>query len=597
MSITIDARDANGGPDGSVYLVTVPFQPFATTAPGTLLSAAQIRTLISVAWNAQVTALGLTAGFGDIVYQDCGNGQFQPKLKIHSNAAIYVLIWNVHIEGYPSKEFAQNFSGGMGSTAWDFQAQLSDVPVKSIGAVMPKGLTINVTDGDPSDAPANGIVIVTAGSLSCIYTYGSRDISQGILYLADLMPMAKQTPFTADQLATGATAQIMYLDKGDWATLALHALCSSGTGLRSFSYDTLPTGQGYGIPESLINTDSFVKHLGTGVLGTFQGQVPSAGQSFTGSFGGLLALLRLAVVCRPDTTQAHNPLVLTLVDTGSGTDYTTTVTDADLLCNEGDPVVSIKRADAANSIIVQWTSPSDSQTQISYIFNDQPSIEAEGKRQQTYSVLATDPQHLQQIALPATASHFAYDQTIQAIQLRVHPSVAAEVGDAVWLTITHPAVWSWATNPGQCGYNGAGRVMGRELNPASSAVTLTLLIDGAVRMNALSPAALVLNYSGTTNPTWVDVDHKYLSHFKTAFAKAQAASETLHAIHYQPGQAEAASGLTITGVSDNGNCHLLTTYTGTMAVGLRSTLTLPATASTTAYQKNFAHALDGTNWN
>jgi uncharacterized protein YccT (UPF0319 family) len=171
--------------------------------------------------------------------------------------------------------------------------------------------------------------------------------------------------------------------------------------------------------------------------------------------------------------------------------------------------------------------------------------------------------------------------------------VDADVGDAVWLELTHPALWSYTTNT--AGYNGPGRVVGRTFDPSTLAVTLRLLIDGAVQMLSLSPSAVVLARQASTNPDWIEIPAIYADHVN----KSLADSATIRLTHYQPGQVETAAEYhTITDAEIVGSNLRLTTGTQTghtVTVGA-SYLTLPVTALSTTYQTRFAHANDGSNW-
>lgn len=588
LSVTMDARDASDAP-GSVFWHTVPIQPFTATTPGTLMSAQAIRDAISAAWQAKVAALGFTADLGHLVHKDQGLGHFLAAAVVKVNAAISRLSWSVWVDQQMVSYGGEQFTGGMPPGAGDYQANLAyDAGTDADPAQPPTAITLAITEGNIADVPATGMLTLKAGSSSAAFTYAVMTADQGNLYLGGLQPAPNQTIPAVNQLydssgKIAATAEVMQIAEGQWADVLQGILHNSAFG------DT--KGQGYGIP--LANLGTFGQLKG-GVLAQVTAQVPTLGKSFTDYFGGILGLLRLAVVARPD---GNGNVVLTCVDTGPSADFATVIGDADLLCNDGDPVVSVKKADSANAITVECPSLVDGVGALKYVFNDMASVDAEGKRELTYSIGVKAPKTLQQLAQDAVTSHFSFDPTLQAVELRVHPATDVEPGDSCWLTTTHPALWTWSTNPGQVGYDGAGRCTGKKLNLKSCVVTLTLLVDGATRVHALCPAAQVSAYDTATNPTWVDVPLAYKPHFETALAKAAAASETLHALHYQPGQTEAASMATITAVADvGGHCRLAIAYTGTMSTPLRSTLTLPATSATTEYQRNFAHVADLSAW-
>jgi hypothetical protein len=296
-------------------------------------------------------------------------------------------------------------------------------------------------------------------------------------------------------------------------------------------------------------------------------------------------LFRLALVAQP-TDADGTPVKLQVVNLGPGSDYTVTITDADLLAHTGDPVTAVERAPAPNCIKI-------ANGDNSLTYNDSNSQEAIGLTEVTWEIETLQQTALAEAAQSAVASLFAFDQTAQAVQIRVHPGVDADVGDAVWLELTHPALWSYTTNT--AGYTGPGRVVGRTFDPSTLAVTLRLLIDGAVQMLSLSPSAVVLARQASTNPTWIEIPAIYQDHIN----KSLADSATIRLTHYQPGQVETAAEYhTITDAEIVGSNLRLTVSGGsghTVTVGA-SYLTLPVTSLSTTYQTRFAHAADGSNW-
>lgn len=228
-------------------------------------------------------------------------------------------------------------------------------------------------------------------------------------------------------------------------------------------------------------------------------------------------------------------------------------------------------------------------------YNDRVSQEAFGVVESTYSVPAVDLDALADAALPAVAALFANDQSSQAIEILVHPSVRADVGDSVWLELTHPALWSYTD--GRTGYVGAGRVVGRTLDLSKCAVTLRILIDGGTMVFALSPSAQMTAASASTSPSWIEVDGKYYAHFSATLDASP--SGDFRVYHYTPGDAEGTSEYhTINGVTSNGSyCRLsVSASTGHTLTVNESYLTLPPSGTTTAFQDRFAHSGDGSNW-
>lgn len=600
MSVTLDAMDTTAV-SGSVFLYEVTIAPFDGLAAGTLLSASAIRDALRDAWAAEVTLQAIGADVGDLVHQEATGGVWNMAVSIPGNVNTRKISWTVKQNWQLIGQGQQTYSNGqsaavtyqyvLGKSAYDPQIP-ADAPVKNI--------TLDLTEGNATDVPTTGgMVRLKNGDVSCTYSYTKATVDQSAVHLTGLTPLPPSKGFTTAQ-ALDADAAILFDDTGPWGDLVLRCLTSSGTGLRSVSWDILPQGQGYGISEDLIESDQVASKMASGTSLVPQGKVSVAGSSFVDAFGGVLALFRRAVVARPNANESNTPIRLTIVETGPGTNYATTITDADLLTHQGDPVANVHRAESPTAVTIECPSVADGDSATeTVVFNDNAAIEAVGRIEVTYKVPATDVAKLKVAAGKAVVAHFANDQTLQAVELKVHPSVQAEVGDALWLSTTHPAVWTWSTTPGQVGYDGPGRVVGRKMSLATCTVTLTVLIDGSTRVHALSPAAEVLAYGGLASaPTWIEVDLSYKPHFETAIAEAGAAVRVLH---YQPGQAEGSgqkysisAAATVAGV-----CRLtVSAQVGVFSLDLtkRSTLTLPLTADVTTYQGLFAHADDGTIW-
>jgi hypothetical protein len=265
------------------------------------------------------------------------------------------------------------------------------------------------------------------------------------------------------------------------------------------------------------------------------------------------------------------------------------VADSDLLAHAGDPVESVDRALAPNSVTVRITS---ADAEIVQIYNANADIEATGRREVEYPIAAVTPSDVTDSAATLVLGLFAADQMAQAIKIRVGPWVTAQPGDVVYLSgLSHPSLWDWVA--GSQGYTGTGRVVGRMFDPISLGVTLVILIAGGVTVSSLCPSAEVLGYVGpAANPSSITIDGAYLTVMQAAVS--------FPVMHYQPGQTEATSaGYTIASVAEvAGQCVL--TVGGVFGAPVLSTgasyLTWPTSAVDTAFQARFSHAADGTSW-
>lgn len=607
FTAVIRGKDAAGPTGATLWEYTVVVSPFATLG-GTFISADDLRSKLITAWGTAISNIsGAGTHLGALTWQQVTQ-HWRAFVAVKKDAATYRIEAFVTSDGATNtKPIALNFPGGMGADH-EFDLEYDSTlalfcPTFVPGGQYPSGVTINLTEGDPSDVPDAGRVKITSGAMSRTYSYSSKGITDSSVHLQGLAgaPVLGKLLQAAD--FAGATAEILLAAKGTYDLMALRVLQSSGLSPDGVTpgprgpYDLLVRGSGYGIDQSLIDVDSFEMLLAQDPIGSLQGDLTVAGSAYTDVFGGVFGLFRVAIVSRPTAGTYQTPVRLSVVSTDKGTDYVCIITDADLLSHAGDPVSSVKRAPTPNVITVERSPAGMNGATDKLIYNDWASIDAIGKKETTFKVDATDRAQLNLVAKVAVGGHFAFDETIQTAELLVHPATDCEVGDAVWITTSHPALWTFGAQPGHVGYDGPARVSGKKLCPKTGVVTLIVIIDGALRQHALSPAALVLAWDSPTAPTWVEVPPQYAKYF----ALALAADPTFLLWHYKPGSVETSSQtMTINGAAMVGG-HLrlnVLSFTGTPALSLtqQSTLTLPPTAWATNFQQLYAHKADGTNW-
>lgn len=603
FDVTLVAFNAAGA---EVWSYTLHGEPFVADADGDLLSASEIRDRIVEAWDTALSVAGATSDLSSLSWL-WHHERFKARATVVADATIVKVARWTSLAGaevwFESED--PSWPGGMAGDAgidigWHHSGSPLDAYSAAGAAGIPgfAGLSVQLDEGSPDDVAAPGLVRLTSGDKTALYVYQSAGNSAGLLYLAGLLAGGPTPALTAAELAS-ADATIVYTSEDAFSSLMLRALEDSGTGLRG-TYDVGAVRQGYGLPSTCIDEDSFTAV--SGPVASLQGRSDPAGQTFADVFGGLLGLFRKAVVCRPDVTAAERTQRLTLVDTAPfGGGWATTITDADLLSHSGDAVGSVTRAPSPTVVKVIRPHGAGSDEQDTLTIADMNASDILGRREVEFTVPALDLQALRTIAVGSARSHIAADQTAQAVELRVGPWVQAEVGDLVYLDgLTHPALWTWSGAAGAPGYTGPGRVVGRRLEPIGCIVTLLVLIDGSLRTYALAPAMAVSAFDSATAPTWIEVPATYLAHMEAALA---AAAGPVWLYHYQPGQAESATqrhqvsaaavvaGVLRLSIAANAGGHTLST-------AARSTLTLPTTSGghLSAWQATFAHAGDGTDW-
>ena len=585
-ALALRAHDNAGA---SVWAYNLVLSPFTADTDGDLLTFGQVRDRWVTAWATAVTDAGAGADLGGLVWAKQGD-LYLSQVTIVADATI---------TGFSVDSWAGNIAQPYLPIPWTWTAGGTMTLWECLGnplapdSVSTQCLVVKIDNGDPAAIPAPGVLRVNDELAAFVTVTDAEDRA----YFTGLSGLPS--------VASGDAVEVLYGDNGTLPDMMLRCLMSSGTTERSATYDTLPRGQGYGIDDSLIDADSFTD--ASAPIGSLQGEVATGGQSFADLFGGSLGMFRKAVVCRPDVDAAYSALKLTMVDTAPyGAGYADTIGDLDLLSDEGDPVLSVKRAESPNVLRVVRPLGGASDAVDAWTFTDAPGVDAAGADSAEYRIPATDRAALWLAAGPAAAGHLTADQTTQAIELRVAPWVTAEVGDTVWIDSTHPALWTWSANPATVGYTGAARVVGRRMELRTQAVVLTVLADAGVRVTALSPSAVVVGFDVAAAPSYIDVPlgpgNGYLQHFTNALADAGA---NVWVQHYTQGGVETTTQRheISAAASVGGNCRLTVATTAgghslSIAAATPSHLTLPTLdgGDVTTWQATFAHNADGTSW-
>ena len=586
-------------------------QPFKADTDGDMLAPSLIKERIAAEFAVAVTAATAGADLGDLVWAGSGADE-SARVEVVAdvnivrvdvslttdNNSVPIITERNYVGGMPASPNGFVDTGWLGGSSPLFPQYGGVTPDESDSTIT--SLTIRLDEGAPSDVTAPGIVQIDKER----FTFSVASSSEGNLYLGGMQRIGLGS--LTGQTAIKKTAAVLFEDSGTADGMMLRCLMTSGTtgNQRSATYDTLVRGQGYGLDEDEIHEASFTG--GGAPITSMPLRVSHAAKSFADIFGGMLGMFRRAVVSRPDLDDSHN-IKLTLVRTITyGSTYAATITDDDLLSAATDPIQSVEPAEVANSItILRQTPGEDADASDRFVFNDLSSADIIGKVEASYSVPTKERDTLLDLAKIVVPSRLAADQTLQAVSMLVGPWIAAYPGDVVLISaVTHPALWTWTTSPGSVGHTGNGLVVGRTMDPVSTAVTLTVLLGGQLDVGSLSPAMLVSAHTGQdTDPATIDVplglNDGYLTHMVQAIDLNGGPVELYH---YVPGDAEgAAESYTCSAATKTGGvCRLTidTTTGGHTLVDNSSTLTLPTTngGDITTYQGNFAHVDDGTNW-
>ena len=651
-SINVIAKNASGV---EIYDHAIAFQPFASVSASVFVSTSACRDLIRDAYSAAVTAASATGDLGALVWQKLASGPLQyfyhPQIVViggtttAANSAVATVDVTMSLStgaagGWPMVTHTFSTTQGnddafiatgaslMEDPTWPAPStyQSSDVAVSGIG--------VKLDDGNPGAVPSTGLLRLSAGDAQIVIRYNESGTAGALVYFGDLTPygsgvgmsahggpvmLSPPLPKPGGDLKA-VTVEVVYHDEGIASATMLRCIQSSGTGQRSGTYDTLKQGQGYSIDEEDVTLATFTTLSKMGPLGSLDLAVGHAGQSFAGLWGGLLALAKLAVVSRPDKIQTavgYDPIRLHVVSTSlTGSDYAVTITDADLLSGQDEPV-SVPRPALAPNVVTAKLTPWGKiepgavgkftpMAEDTIIVTDVPSSEAMGSIPLDVSIPITNRKAALDPVIDWATAHMSIDQTMQAIELRIVPWLEVWPGDTVKLSLTHPMLWQWRTfggaTAGSAGYVGFGRVLGRRMNLRTYQTTITVMIGGGELSGSMSPSAEVRSFTGGASAAdtvlITDPDASYYRHFSTAYSEA---GEAVTLLHYKPGFAEgvgeffaynavswASDVCTLTGAGDQN---------GTL-VASTSRLTLPTTdgGDLTVYQGYFTHADDGSRW-
>jgi hypothetical protein len=577
----------------------IQFSPFSTLSTGTRYPGAQLRALVVSGFASALAALGAPAttridGFKWIPI-DADGPAFKAAIQLPAQTSgDQFIVTNAGAQSLPAQapyaitDLPQQL--GTKPVLLDCQYTIRDTPTEGIKAAQNgiRGLTIELDDGAPDviQAPVT-VKIELAQDTSGYVTAAHVSSAGGLLYLGTFTAADAAAQAATD--VVGKTAAVQYVAQGSPADVLLKHLHSSGTAaLRDGTYDTLPRAQGYGLETSRVDQSSTAL-LSQGPVSSLTLDTTTGPRSVVDLFAGLLALSRLAIVARPDTSDDYRQIKLAVVSTAlNNSGAVVNISDADLLSLESSPVEVLDRQTPQTLIKLQL----DSGQSITY--TDVPAVDTLGTVSQEWKIPHNDRDTIYSIATPLVASYFATQPTIQTIKLRVSQAVDAHVGDVVNLNITHPSIYDWAS--GVIGYNGTAVVLGRSLDLRSKAVELVVAASAQLSGRALAPSAEVTAYSIGVSVT---VARGWYQHF----AHTHEVDGDFDVTVYQPGNAETtAQGFTIDGVTDTGSACVLsisaTHGAPTVTVGgvNPSRLTLPTFGTATEYQSGFAYTDQGGFW-
>ena len=578
----------------------IQWQPFATLSASTRYPGAQLRALVVSTFATALAALGAPATTridGLVWAPDDSKGQRRYLARLELPAVTSGDQIRAYHVGQQSKHVLS------GSTVTDVPQQIGssqvfadlawgtyDSPTESLTESQSgiTGLTIELDDGSPSIVTTPTTIAIELAKGSQAYVTASHvSSSDGLLYVGSFI--AADAAAQAATELVGKTAAVQFVAEGSPEVVLLEHLHSSGTAaLRDPTYDTLPRAQGYGLQSSRVAQGSAAL-LSQGPVGALTLTTTTGARSVADLFGGLLALSRLAIVARPDVSDDYRQIKLAVVSTSlGGSGAQVQITDDDLLTLTASPVEVLDRQTPRNLIKLELENGQ------SITYTDQAAADVFGTTEQSWQIPHNERDTIYAIATPLIAAYMATQPTIQTIKLRVSQAIDAHPGDMVDLSLTHPAIYDWAS--GTAGYTGAAVVLGRSVDLRSKAVELIVAASAQLAGRALAPSAEVTAYSAGVSIT---VARGWYRHFATTFDKDGAFPVAV----YRPGDSEStADGFEIRAVTDTGSACELTIQASigspsvTTGGNNPSRITLVDHGDATAYQQGFAYTDQGGHW-
>jgi len=355
-------------------------------------------------------------------------------------------------------------------------------------------------------------------------------------------------------------------DVGTVGQIIRTLLESSGTGLRGTD-DTLTLGQGYGIPEAWIDTDT-TEHILQNL--TEIHAVSDGRSSMMSLIGGWLALTNRCLV---QYTNDSGVVQLGVVDTLTVTDPTASELGADEVLMSG--VAAPSSVQAPNEIEIDTSGIGQSP---SVVVRDVPRIQGEGPRSAAFSAPGIDVG----TAVDLGAALLALGSGVQIVRVPAAPwATGFKIGDPAVLTIAHPAIFDAATGT-RAPASVPARIVAWHLDLFTGQREFGLMLAGQVTsLQYLCPTATI----GTKNST-TDFD------LGTGEGQWFAAGDVV--TFYEQGKADTREQeRTIDAVTGD---NITLTSAASSWVDAGKFVTYPQLSNATTDQDDFAYVDPGTVW-
>lgn len=487
---------------------------------------------------------------------------------------------------------------GLPSSASDVEVWSGLRLVTTAGSV---ALSVVMDNRAPDLLPTTGWIKLEASGRVSYRRYTDADVDTEDPAKINLTIDAT-TPFSPDEVQTiidgsigEVSVQFFWLDSGRIYDILRRAIVSTGDAVHG-SHDTLPKGQGLGLPD--IDADSFVDVFDVYFRDLQLVVGVDAGASMEDIFGGWLKLSGRGLTAR--RASDGSAMEIAAVRVGSADSLpVATITDATLVSTQGRRPVRVREIYAAPQAmevkcrrLAVGAQPAGEGT---ISLKDPHLVDWTGDAW-TIELYGVGRSTILSAAKAWAATWFRSGENRQVLEVDVPPWIDAQAGDVVQLELEDSHLWDYAQ--GAAGLSSPARVLGAQLSLQTGVLTLTLAVDGILAAGPMAPSLpIVAVNGGGATPTSIDVDDE----FYDLLVAAKDGETTWKVLAYLPGQDAGRAEYTVTTVTQpGGGVARLTVsvYPSAPAVTLSTSyrLTWPVAAQCTDDQDRYLHNTDKAQW-
>lgn len=587
-----------------VTLAEVQVQPFiGASSP---MRRSQMRTLIASALDTAMTDVRIGTPIWKSVAAT-GPTKRRWQLQIPVTSSAYLLTATCTVTGGGMQYL---FKWGGTVPQGTLKAAVSsttgiDVPLWQDDTVNSASLGVVLDNAAPTDLPSSGWVALEGEGASDYRRYTSLTVDSADARKVLLTLDPASAPMNADiaAMATEAegtqadvSAKFLWRDSGSVPDIMRRAIVSTGDAVNG-SYDTLPKGQGLGLPN--IDTTSFDRTFDEFYKDLTAAPAVDSGTTLQGVFSGLLRLSQRALTTRRAADGSAVNIAACSVGSADAGVPVATITDAMLVATQGKKPIRVTDIFAGPQAIElkarTVTSRSSSDADATIILRDQHLIDWTGEQWNLES-FGLDRSVLVEAAKAWATSWFRAGENRQVIEIDVDPTVDAQPGDVVAIALRDPHLWDYAT--GTPGLSGLGRVIGAQFSLQTFVQTLFVVVDGVLSPGPMAPSITISAVAGVaTAPTTVDVPLKWYD----LLVRAKNGGSSFKLRAYLPGQDSGRAEYTFTTIALPGGGVVRLTPTAfpaspTVALSTSYRFTWPDEANGTVTQNQHLNNTDRVQW-